>query len=241
MKPVYQQITLSPWLGVAGMIILWHIRFPLLTLIFISVAFSPRQLGIGMHSQTLLSPLLKVLRMVLLSSLLGWELGTNLPVLVNDCCSDVSPVNISDSECVQRQAARSITGDYRSRQEGSVTKMLEILRPQSLENHRSASRLIFFYKVVEGLVPAVSPEEFFSQWNRNGLLKLKKFSDYKSSNIIERHIINHDRGFVVEHCVTDQSKNSFFVTTAEQWNHLDPSVVHSEIVEGFKTLLQQCY
>ena len=35
-------MTLSPWLGVAGMIILWHIRFPLLTLICISVAFSPQ-------------------------------------------------------------------------------------------------------------------------------------------------------------------------------------------------------
>ena len=32
---------LIPWLGAAGMIILWHIRFSLLTLIFISVAFSP--------------------------------------------------------------------------------------------------------------------------------------------------------------------------------------------------------
>ena len=64
------KITLSPWLGVAGMIILWHIRFPLLTLIFISVAFPPRYLGIAMHFQTLLSPLLKVPRMVLLSLLL---------------------------------------------------------------------------------------------------------------------------------------------------------------------------
>ena len=58
------------WLGAAGMIILWHIRSPLLTLIIISVAFSPRPLGIGMHFQTLLSPLLKVSRIVLLSSLL---------------------------------------------------------------------------------------------------------------------------------------------------------------------------
>ena len=69
---------LIPWLGAAGMIILWHIRFPLL--IFINVAFSPRPLGTGMHFQTPLSPLLKVPRMVLLSSLLWWELGTSLPV-----------------------------------------------------------------------------------------------------------------------------------------------------------------
>ena len=70
-KPVYQQMTLSPGLGAAGMIILIHgnIRSPLLTLIFISVAFSPRPLGIGIQFQILLSPLLKVPRMVLLSSL----------------------------------------------------------------------------------------------------------------------------------------------------------------------------
>ena len=68
----------DPWLGAAGMIILWHIRSPLLTLIFISVAFSPKPLGIGIHFQTLLSPLLKVPRMVLLSSLLWWVLGTSL-------------------------------------------------------------------------------------------------------------------------------------------------------------------
>ena len=66
-KPVYQHMTSSPWLGVAEMIILWHIMFPLLLR---SVAFSPRPLGIGMHFQTLLTPLLNVPRMVLLSSLL---------------------------------------------------------------------------------------------------------------------------------------------------------------------------
>ena len=49
----------------------------------------PTPLRTGMLFQTLLSPLLKVQRMVLLSSLL-WLL-----VLVNDCRSDVSPVNDS--------------------------------------------------------------------------------------------------------------------------------------------------
>ena len=72
-------MTLSPWLGAAGMIILGHISSLLLTLIFISVAFPPRPLGTGRHFQTLLSPLLKVPRMVLLRSLLWWELGTSFP------------------------------------------------------------------------------------------------------------------------------------------------------------------
>ena len=34
-------MTLSPWLGTAGILILWHIRSPLLTLIFICVFFFP--------------------------------------------------------------------------------------------------------------------------------------------------------------------------------------------------------
>ena len=40
----------------------------------------PIPLWTGMHFQALFSPLLKVPRMVLLSSLLWWELGTSLPV-----------------------------------------------------------------------------------------------------------------------------------------------------------------
>ena len=48
---VYQQMTLSPWLGAAGMIVLWHNRSPLLTLIFISVAFPHRPLGTGITSR----------------------------------------------------------------------------------------------------------------------------------------------------------------------------------------------
>ena len=53
--------------------------WPLLTLTFICIAFPPRPLGIVIHFQTLLSPLMKVPRMMLLSSLLWWELGTSLP------------------------------------------------------------------------------------------------------------------------------------------------------------------
>ena len=50
-----------------------------------------------MHFQTLLSPLLKVPRMVLLNGEIK-GLVTLVMVLVNDCRSDVSLVNNSDSE-----------------------------------------------------------------------------------------------------------------------------------------------
>ena len=53
-KPVYQQMTLSPKLGVVEISTLWHFRLPLLIQIFIKAASSPRLTGIGMPSPILL-------------------------------------------------------------------------------------------------------------------------------------------------------------------------------------------
>ena len=75
-KPVYQQMTLSPKLGIVEIGTLWHFRLPLPIQMFIKAA-SPRLSEIGMPSPILLSHLLKMQRIVLLSSLLWWELGTN--------------------------------------------------------------------------------------------------------------------------------------------------------------------
>ena len=71
-KPVYQQMTLSPKLGMLEISTLWHFRLTLLIQMFIKVASSPRLSGLGMPSPILWSHLLKMQRIVLLSSL-----GTN--------------------------------------------------------------------------------------------------------------------------------------------------------------------
>ena len=76
-KPVYQQMTLSPKLCVVEISTLWHFRLPLPIQMFIKVVSSPRLSGIGMPSPILWSHPLKMQRIVLLSSLLWWELGTN--------------------------------------------------------------------------------------------------------------------------------------------------------------------
>ena len=70
-------MTLSPKLGVIEISTLWHFRLPLLIQVSIKVASSPRLSGIGMPSPIFWSHLLKMQRIVLLSSLLWWELGTN--------------------------------------------------------------------------------------------------------------------------------------------------------------------
>ena len=52
-KPVYQQMTLSPKLGIVEISTLWHFRLPLLIQMFIKVTSSPRLSGIGMPSPIL--------------------------------------------------------------------------------------------------------------------------------------------------------------------------------------------
>ena len=64
---------------------------------------------------------------------------------------------IEKLERVQSQAARFIINDYQSRKEGCVTGMLQALELSSLEKHRRINRLIFTFKVVEGLFPVTPP------------------------------------------------------------------------------------
>jgi hypothetical protein len=59
------------------------------------------------------------------------------------CTSDINKL-----ERIQRRAARFITGDYKTREEGSVTKMLNDLKLQNLQLRKTSLRLVFLYKLV---------------------------------------------------------------------------------------------
>ena len=104
---------------------------------------------------------------------------------------------------------RFITGDYHSRKEGSVTKMLETLELETLERRRSSCRLVSLFKVVDGLVPVLNPEEFLKPKKPKRQIKPKQFTGYKNANIVEKHSVNNDIGFTIEQCKSDQLKNSF--------------------------------
>ena len=65
--------------------------------------------------------------------------------------------DIEKLERVQRQAARFITKDYRTREPGCVNRMLQDLYLLPLaERHRQA-RLGLTYKITGGLIPAIPP------------------------------------------------------------------------------------
>ena len=96
-------------------------------------------------------------------------------------------------------------------------------------------------KVVEGLVPAIPPNEFLKSTRQKRQVKVKYFERCEINNILDRHVSNNNRSFIVEHCKTGQLKHSFFVRTVVEWNHLDTETVRSETVESFKQGLPQCY
>jgi hypothetical protein len=138
---------------------------------------------------------------------------------------------------VQRGAARFITGDYRSRTPGSIQKLLKKLDLPTLQDRRKHLRLCFFYKVVEGLVPAISPQNFLVPQKPGRLIRSKRDLGFVSSNIIHTYIRNNDRCYSIKPCKTDQFRNSFVYHTAVEWNALDNSVVNAGSADSFKTLL----
>ena len=149
--------------------------------------------------------------------------------------------DINAIEKVQRQAARFITKDYRSREPGCVTSMLDRLNLPTLQQRREIDRLVYMFKIVGGMVPAINADEYFIHQRAKRHIKARQFENFQSSNIVEKSVVNNSKGYIVPNSNTEQFRNSFFVKTVIQWNHLEESVVTAETVEGFRSALQNCY
>jgi hypothetical protein len=83
----------------------------------------------------------------------------------------------------------------------------------------------------------VDPDKYLNQKVEGRLIKPKRFSDCETTNIIR--VANNTRSFKTINAQTNQFKNSFFVKTLEDWNHLEDSVVHAVTIGGFKSALQK--
>ena len=94
-------------------------------------------------------------------------------------------------EKVQRRAARFITGSYTSRDQGCVSQMLAELNLPPLQDRRKTNRLTFFFKVVEGLVPAMQSHGFLTPVRGKRLIKSKQYTDCVTSNIIDKQSTNN--------------------------------------------------
>ena len=77
-------------------------------------------------------------------------------------------------EQIQRKAARFITGDYYSRDIGSMTRMLQELNLPTLQQRRKDARLTFLYKISQGLVPGIPCENYLIPQKVKRIIKAKK-------------------------------------------------------------------
>ena len=146
--------------------------------------------------------------------------------------------NIYKLEKIQRKAARFITNDYRTRESGSVTKMLSELNILTLQNRRKDKRLAFLYSIQKGSVPAIDPKNYLTPVKSKRKIKAKTFSDYNCQNIIKRHQILHDKCFQLPSSKSTTYRHSFFPKTISEWNELSDSVVSSDNIDIFKSRLQ---
>ena len=116
---------------------------------------------------------------------------------------------------IQRQAARFITGDYSSRDQGCVTRMLKDLPIPLLQDRRKANRLIFFYNVVEG--PC---HDYLTQIRNKRQIKSKQFTDCITQSIIDKQCAtNSSKCFKPIQCNSVSFRNLFFPRTVIDWNH----------------------
>ena len=145
--------------------------------------------------------------------------------------------DVDTLERVQRAAARFISGDYKSRTPGSVLHLLNKLKLQSLQDRRRDLRLVFFYKVVEGLVPAMPYQKFLTQQKQGRKIRSTRNSSYLTHNPVDSYIRNNDRCFLVQPCKSDQLKNSFFTRTVIDWNSLDNDIVNAKSIGCFRSAL----
>ena len=84
--------------------------------------------------------------------------GMMRPILENGSFWDPYTLGLKDElEKVQNRAARFVTGNY-TREEGSMTGILEQLKWESLKKRRKDNRLVLLYKDLKGKarIPSVS-------------------------------------------------------------------------------------
>ena len=94
--------------------------------------------------------------------------------------------DINCIEKIQRQAARFIKKDYRSREDGCLKNMLRDLELPSLQQRRKFNKLVFLFKIAGGMVPAINSEDYLKPQREKRRIKAKQLSDYQCSNIVEK-------------------------------------------------------
>ena len=128
--------------------------------------------------------------------------------------------DINKIEKIQKRAARFIKQDYRSREAGSMTAMLEELGLPSLETRRKENRLCLLYKISNNLVPAIPSSDYLTPMRNKRKITAKRFDDCDATNFVNRHQNLHDKCYNLPSTNSTIYKNSYFPRTIGEWNQL---------------------
>ena len=123
---------------------------------------------------------------------------------------------------------------------GTIQQLQEKLDMPTLQTRRKTIRLVFMFKVVEGLMPAMPPSKFIKLQKNQRIIRPRRDPNFSYKNrTIDNLIRNNDRSIDIPTSTTDQKKFSFFPRTAAEWNRLDNTVVHAKSPDQFRTLLEK--
>ncbi len=118
--------------------------------------------------------------------------------------------------------------------------MLEDLKLPSLQSRMRDLRLPQMYKMVNGLVPGLPPERFLQPKKPGRRIRAStRLAGYSAINVVDRSVTNNSKPFHVPDSKTLQFKNSFFIRTIIDWNHLDDRTVSAVSPEAFSTALRR--
>ena len=145
--------------------------------------------------------------------------------------------DVNSLERIQRQAARFIQNDYRSKDPGCVTHMLKVLNLPLLRNRRMNKRLTFMFKIINGLVPAIEPQKYFVELKNTRLVTGNRLPEYNYQHTVKRNIRNNSICYKVKNTNSDKFENSYFIRTVAEWNTLSEEVVRSKSVDQFSANL----
>jgi len=90
----------------------------------------------------------------------------------------------------------------------------------SLQERRKHLRLVFLFKVVEGSVPAIPPEDYLIPQRPKRTVRVRTFKDHVTSKILDSQVTNNSRCFPVPTSKSEPYRHSFFVRTIIDWIHL---------------------
>jgi hypothetical protein len=90
-----------------------------------------------------------------------------------------------------------------------MTKMLNELNHPALQSRRRKQRMIFFYIVVEGQVPAMPPDLFVKYQKSKRQIRAKQIDNCIANNIVTSSVRNNSKCIVIPPSRADQYKHFY--------------------------------